>query len=61
MKNSIKPGQSNLEMRQLALFMAVFKPGLKIKRNGRIDTNWGDKSPIGLLRTIKRILEEGML
>jgi hypothetical protein len=32
--------------------------GLKVKRNGRVDTNWGDKTPEGLARTVQRILEE---
>ena len=30
---------------------------LKVKKNGRVDTIWGDKYPIGLARTVKRILE----
>ena len=29
---------------------------LKIKPNGRIDTAWGDKSPMGLIRTVRRII-----
>jgi hypothetical protein len=28
------------------------------KPNGRFDTLWGDKTPAGLARTIKRIIEE---
>lgn len=31
---------------------------LKVKPNGRVDTKWGDKTPMGLARTVKRILEE---
>ena len=30
---------------------------LKIKRNGRVDTAWGDKTPVGLARTVRRIME----
>jgi hypothetical protein len=30
----------------------MLKPGLKIKKNGRVDTAWGDKTPLGLYRTI---------
>jgi hypothetical protein len=32
--------------------------GLKIKRNDRVDTVWGDKSPEGLGRTAARIVHE---
>ena len=28
------------------------RPGLKVKKNGRVDTAWGDKTPLGLYRTI---------
>jgi hypothetical protein len=34
--------------------------GLKLKRNGRVDTSWGDKTPYGLALTVKRIVEEGL-
>ena len=30
---------------------------LKVKHNGRVDTDWGDKTPIGLGKMIFRILE----
>jgi len=30
--------------------------GLKVKQNGRIDTEWGDKTPAGLARTVYRIV-----
>lgn len=30
----------------------MLKPGLKVKKNGRVDTRWGDKTPLGLYRTI---------
>ena len=31
--------------------------GLKVKANGRVDTAWGDKSPLGLVLTLKGIME----
>jgi hypothetical protein len=33
--------------------------GLKQKPNGRYDTTWGDKTPLGLYLTVQRIIEEG--
>jgi hypothetical protein len=32
--------------------------GLRVKSNGRVNTKWGDKTPIGLYLTIQRIMEE---
>jgi hypothetical protein len=40
------------EMIQLLL------PGLKIKKNGRIDTSIGDKTPLGLYRSINHIMRK---
>jgi hypothetical protein len=31
---------------------------LKLKPNGRVDTTWGDKTPIGLVQVVKRIIQE---
>jgi hypothetical protein len=31
---------------------------LRVKPNGRVYTAWGCKTPIGLTRTIKRVIEE---
>lgn len=31
---------------------------LKKKRNGRYDTAWGDKTPLGLYATIKRVMDK---
>ena len=31
---------------------------LKIKPNGRVDTRWGDKTPLGLALTVRRLIEE---
>lgn len=33
---------------------------LKVKKNGRVDTNGGDKTPLGLGRTLMRYLEESI-
>jgi hypothetical protein len=30
--------------------------GLRIKRNGRVDTSWGDKTPRGLYLSLERII-----
>jgi hypothetical protein len=32
---------------------------LKIKNNGRVDTIWGDKTPLGLYHTVSRVINEG--
>ena len=29
---------------------------LKVKKNGRVVTSWGDKTPIGLAKTVETIL-----
>ena len=29
---------------------------LKVKANGRVDTGWGDKTPLGLYLTLQRIM-----
>ena len=31
---------------------------LKVKENGRVDTDGGDKTPLGLGRTVLRLLDE---
>lgn len=33
---------------------------LKIKKNGRVNTSFGDKTPLGLGRVILRIIEESV-
>lgn len=32
---------------------------LKVKKNGRVDTAWGDKTPLGLYHTVLRVINEG--
>ncbi len=31
---------------------------LKVKSNGRVDTTWGDKTPLGLYLTLQRMMGE---
>ena len=31
---------------------------LKVKSNGRVDTSWGDKTPIGLGKTVEQIVKD---
>lgn len=31
---------------------------LKVKSNGRVDTSVGDKTPMGLAKTVKRFIED---
>lgn len=45
-------GATEEEALKASFLFEVLRPGLKIKRNGRIDTNGGDKTPLGLYRTI---------
>lgn len=33
--------------------------GLKKKRNGRVNTTWGDKTAYGLALTVERIIKDG--
>jgi hypothetical protein len=32
---------------------------LRRKANGRVDTAWGDKTPLGLFKTVSRIINKG--
>jgi hypothetical protein len=47
-----KAGADRAEATAAVALFELLKPGLKIKRNGRIDTTGGDKTPLGLYRTI---------
>lgn len=33
--------------------------GLKVKPNKRVDTSWGDKTPMGLGATVRRLMRKG--
>jgi len=38
--------------------MAIIKLlGLTVKSNGRVDTDWGDKTPAGLYATLSRFFD----
>lgn len=45
-------GASEEEAKAALDLWALLAPGLKIKQNGRVDTAVGDKTPLGLYRTI---------
>lgn len=32
--------------------------GLRMKSNGRVNTTWGDKTPLGLYLTVQRVIDE---
>ena len=44
------------EIKEAKDLLEILSPCLKQKKNGRYDTTWGDKTEVGLLRTIKRII-----
>jgi hypothetical protein len=48
----IKAGATKEEAENAARLFELLRPGLKIKRNGRIDTSGGDKTILGLYRTV---------
>jgi hypothetical protein len=48
----VKQGASAEEAESAYKLFEMLKPGLKVKKNGRINTAWGDKTPLGLYRTI---------
>ena len=52
----IESGASEAEAKRASELFDLLRPGLKVKRNGRVDTAWGDKTPLGLYRTIERII-----
>jgi hypothetical protein len=45
-------GATEEEALKASFLFEILRPGLKIKKNGRINTNSGDKTPLGLYRTI---------
>ena len=48
----ILAGATKEEAEKAMELLELLRPGLKIKKNGRIDTIIGDKTPLGLYRTI---------
>ena len=54
----IEAGASRSEALQAAELFRVLRPALTVKReNGRIRTTHGDKSTLGLYRTLKDIIK----
>lgn len=54
-EDMVDEGASQNEARAAWECFEMLKPALKIKPNGRVDTMWGDKTPLGLYRTIVSI------
>jgi len=54
----MEAGATKDEAEQAIKLFELLRPGLKVKRNGRIDTTGGDKYPLGLYRIIKTVLQE---
>lgn len=52
-------GATDYEARMALELFAELRPGLRVKRNGRVDTASGDKTPLGLLRVITRCHRRG--
>jgi len=50
-------GATREEAKKAIELWEMLKPGLKVKDNGRVDTDFGDKTPLGLYRTVKRMME----
>ena len=43
---------SREEAERAADLWLILEPGLKVKENGRVETSGGDKTPLGLYRTL---------
>lgn len=56
MQDMIDAGATKMEAAKAKDLFDLLRPGLKVKRNGRVDTSWGDKTPLGLYRTIQRLV-----
>ena len=48
----IEQGATKDEAENALLLFELLRPGLRVKRNGRVDTTAGDKTPLGLYRII---------
>jgi hypothetical protein len=51
-------GASETEVHQALAIWKLLEPCLTIDRHGRVLTEGGSKTPLGLLRSIVRVLEE---
>jgi hypothetical protein len=57
-KGPVEP-EENLDERDERLGKEMIEAlGLELKNNGRVDTEFGDKTPMGFYRTMKRITKE---
>mgnify|MGYP001455752466 CR=1 FL=1 len=54
-EDMLKHGATEQEVKAALAMFTLLQPGLKVKRNGRIDTAGGDKTVLGLFRTIKMV------
>jgi hypothetical protein len=52
-REMIIAGATPFEAQNAVALIELLRPCLKLKRNGRYDTNGGDKTALGLYRTIK--------
>lgn len=52
----VKAGATQEEAEKAFELFKILRPGLLVKRNGRIDTTWGDKTPLELYRAAMRLL-----
>lgn len=52
---SVQGGATEKEALQALSLFFILKPGLRVKKNGRVDTLVGDKTPLGLHRVCERI------
>jgi len=56
-EDMIQSGATKEEAEKATELFRVLSPGLKIKRNGRIDTTHGDKTVLGLYRTLHQFYQ----
>jgi len=52
LEQMIEAGATKEEAEAAVNLWGLLRPGLKVKKNGRVDTEFGDKTPLGLYRTI---------
>jgi len=55
----VQAGATEHEAGEAFQMFEFLKPGLRIKKNGRVNTTMGDKYPLGLYRTIINEIEKG--
>lgn len=56
----IKEGATPAEAKIAYDIFEILAPGLRVKRNGRIATAWGEKTPLGLYRVIRATIGQVM-